>query len=116
MTTETFKLSRPLKTHNGELTALTLQEPTIRSFVVHGEPFTLKPVKVEDGEPPKAEFVYNNNKAFLGFLGDMVVEKGVDDIILSSITASDFHHLRSLATTIILVGVQDKNFTEPSVA
>jgi hypothetical protein len=115
MTTETFKLSRPLKTHNGDLTELTIQEPTARAFVNYGEPFALKTLKGEDGEPVGVQFVYDNNKAFMGFLVDMVVEK-VDDLLLQSITASDFHRLRSLASNIILVGVQDKNFTEPSAA
>jgi hypothetical protein len=115
MATETFKLSRPIKTHSGDLTELTLQEPSARSFVNYGEPFTLKPVKADDGEPAGVQFVYDNNKAFMGFLTDMVVEK-VDDLLLQSISASDFHRLRSVATNIILLGVQDKNFTEPSAA
>jgi hypothetical protein len=116
MTTETFKLSRPIKSHNGELNELTIQEPTARAFVVYGEPFALKTVKGDDGEPVGVQFVYDNNKAFMGFLVDMVVEKGVDDLLLQSLTASDFHRLRSLASNIILVGVQDKNFTSPSAA
>lgn len=116
MPTETFKLSRPLKTHNGELTELTIQEPTARAFVTYGEPFTLKPVKGEDGEPAGVSFIYDNNKAFLGFLVDMVAEKGVDDLLLQALSASDFHRLRSLATNIILLGVQAENFTSPSDA
>lgn len=114
MTTETFKLSRPLKTHNGEVLELTLQEPTAGAFVDYGEPFTLKPRKGEDGQPDGVTFVYDNNKAFMRFLVDMIVEKGIDDLVLKSISARDFHHLRSLATNIILVGVPDKNFTDPS--
>ena len=34
--TETFKLSRPLKTHSGEITALTLREPTAGAFIDYG--------------------------------------------------------------------------------
>ena len=116
MTTETFKLSRPLKTHNGDLTELTIQEPTARAFVNYGEPFALKTVKGEDGEAVGVQFVYDNNKAFMGFLADMVTEKGVDDLLLQAISSSDFYRLRSLATTIILSAVQDKNFTNPSDA
>ncbi len=116
MTTETFKLSRPLKTHNGEITELTLQEPTARAFVIYGDPFKLKPIKNEDGESEGVSFIYDNNRAFMSFLVDMVVEKGVDDLLLSSITARDFHMLRSVATNIILLGVQDANFTNPSDA
>lgn len=116
MTTETFTLARPLKTHNGELIALTLQEPTARAFVTYGEPFTLKPIKGDDGEPAGVSFVYDNNKALMGFLVDMIAEKGVDDILLNSLSSSDFHRIRSLASMIILAGVQDKNFTSPSDA
>jgi hypothetical protein len=112
MTTETFKLSQPLKTHDGELTALTLQAPTARAFVHYGEPFTLKVAKNEDGEP-NVTFVYDNNKVFMQFLTDMVVEK-VDDLILESLNASDFIRLRNAAAHIILMGQADANFTEPS--
>src|ERR1700739_711830 len=115
MTTETFTLSRPLRTHSGELTALTLQEPTARACVNYAAPLPLNAVKGDDGEPAGVSFVYDNNKALMGFLTDMVVEK-VDDLLLQSISASDFHRLRSLATNIILLGVQDKNFTSPSDA
>jgi hypothetical protein len=116
MATETFALSRPTKTHNGELEKLTLREPTAGAFIEYGEPFTLKARKGQDGEPDSFEFVFDNNKALLRFLADMIVEKGVDDILLKSISASDFRLLRIIAANIILVGVQDKNFTAPSAA
>ncbi|KYK44305.1 hypothetical protein A1D31_36780 [Bradyrhizobium liaoningense] len=111
MTTQTFTLSRPLKTHNGEVLTLTLQEPTAGAFIDYGEPFTLKPRKNDDGEPDGATFVYDNNKAFVRFLVDMIAEKGVDDLILKSISASDFQRLRAIATNIILLGVQDERPT-----
>lgn len=111
MTTETFNLSRPLKTHSGEVTALTLQEPTAGAFVDYGEPFTLKPRKGEDGEPDGVSFVYDNNKAFMRFLVDMIAEKGIDEIVLKGMSASDFQRLRGLATNIILLGVQDQRPT-----
>lgn len=111
MTTESFNLSRPLKTHSGELTALTLQEPTAGAFVDYGEPFTLKPRKGEDGEQDGITFVYDNNKAFMRFLVDMIAEKGVDEIVLKGMSASDFQRLRGLATNIILLGVQDQRPT-----
>lgn len=76
------KASRPIKSHNGELNELTIQEPTARAFVNYGEPFALKTIKGDDGEPVGVQFVYDNNKAFMGFLVDMVVEKGVDDLLL----------------------------------
>lgn len=111
MTTETFNLSRSLKTHSGELTALTLQEPTAGAFVDYGEPFTLKPRKGEDGEQDGVTFVYDNNKAFMRFLVDMIAEKGIDEIVLKGMSASDFQRLRGLATNIILLGVQDQRPT-----
>lgn len=111
MTTETFSLSRPLKTHGGDLTALTLQEPTAGAFVDYGEPFTLKPRKGEDGEQDGVTFVYDNNKAFMRFLVDMIAEKGIDEIVLKGMSASDFQRLRGLATNIILLGVQDQRPT-----
>lgn len=111
MTTETFNLSRPLKTHNGEVLTLTLQEPTAGAFIDYGEPFTLRPRKGEDGEPDGVTFVYDNNKAFVRFLVDMIAEKGVDDLVLKSISASDFQRLRGVATNIILLGVQDERPT-----
>lgn len=114
MATETFTLSRPLKTHSGELLALTLQEPTCRAFVEYGEPFKVVPIKGEDGSAEGVSFVYDNNKALMRWLSDMVVEKGVDEIVLKGMTASDFYQLRGMATNIILLGVSDKNFTAPS--
>lgn len=111
MTTETFNLSRPLKTHSGELATLTLQEPTAGAFVDYGEPFTLKPRKGVDGEPDGVSFVYDNNKAFMSFLVDMIAEKGLDGLILKGMSTSDFLRLRGLATNIILLGVQDQRPT-----
>ena len=115
MTTETFKLSRPLKTHNGEVTELTLREPTARSFIEHGEPFVLKPRMNANGEPDGVVIEYTNNKAMMGFIGDMVQPR-IDDILLSGISASDYQRIRALCANIILAGVQDKNPTEPPAA
>lgn len=108
--TETFSLSRPLKTHDGEVSILTLHEPTAGAFIDYGEPFKLKPIKTEDGEPDGVEFVYDNNKAFVRFLVDMIGEK-VDEIILKGLSSSDFQRLRGVATNIILLGVQDQRPT-----
>lgn len=100
MTTETFTLSRPLKTHDGEVTTLTLKEPTGGAFVDYDDPFTVKP----DGETGNATFVYHN-KAFIKFLSNMT---GIDDLILKGISASDFIRLRGVATNMIAMGVKDK--------
>ena len=67
-TAETFTLPRPIKTHSGEITTLTLQEPTARAFVEYGEPFTLKTRLNVAGEPDGVTFVFDNNKALMRFL------------------------------------------------
>lgn len=115
MTTETFKLSRPLKTHSGEVSEITMREPTGKSFIDHGEPFTLKPRVDANGEPDGVLIEYTNNKAMMGFIADMI-EPRVDDLVLQGIGASDYQRLRAIAANIILAGVQDKNPTEPPAA
>lgn len=110
-TTETVTLSKPLKTHRGEVSALTLKEPTARLFLEYGEPFKSRVVKDENGEQ-SVEFDYNN-KTLGKFLVDMIDEQ-VDDIILGGIVAADFYALRNRATQLILGIVGDKNPTQPS--
>ncbi|WP_338687765.1 hypothetical protein V5279_22580 [Bradyrhizobium sp. 26S5] len=114
MTTQTFPLSKPVTTHSGKLTSLTLQEPTAGAFVDHGEPFKIHVRKSASGEPDGLDFDYDN-KVMTKWLVEMIVEK-VDDIILKSLSARDYRQLRSLATDIVLLGVQDRNPTEPSAA
>lgn len=108
--TTTFKLSKPLRTHNGEVIELTLQEPTAGAFIDYGEPFKVRPRKGKDDEPGSVDFDYDS-KTFVRFLVDMIVEKGIDDIILKSLSARDFYQLRGRATDIILLGAQDQNPT-----
>jgi hypothetical protein len=104
--TETFTLSRPLATHNGEVTSFTLREPTAGAFIDYGEPFKIRRRKGEDGED-SSEFEYDS-KVFARFLTDMIAEKGIDDLILKGLNARDFYQLRVVATNIILLGVQDE--------
>lgn len=111
--TETFKLSRPIKTHGGEFDTLTLREPTAGAFVDNGEPFKVVTKTNAEGEPSGIDIVYDNNRALLRFIIDMVVEK-VDELILRGLSAADFMRLRGLATNIILVGIGPKDPTEPS--
>lgn len=115
MTTETFALSRPLKTHNGEITSITLKEPTAAAFVNNGEPFTLVPRLNAAGEQDGIVFKFDNNKAFMGFLSEMT-EPRLDDLVLSAMSASDFQRVRIVAANIIMLGVPDRNPTEPSAA
>jgi hypothetical protein len=92
-------LSKPLTTHNGELSKLTLREPTARSFFEHGEPFKTRVGKSADGETT-LDFEYDY-KVFSKFLTEMVVE-GVDDLVLGSLRPIDFFALRTKATHLII--------------
>ena len=100
--TETVTLSKPLKTHSGEVTTITLKEPTAKSFFDHGEPFKVR-VTGDDGDE-RVEFDFNN-AVLKRFLSDMT---GYDDLILSSLRASDYTALRQRAVNMI-VGVAGKN-------
>ena len=103
--TETVTLSKPLKTHGGEVTSLTLKEPQARSFFEHGEPFKVRVISDESGDRIDFDF---NNAVCKKFLSDMT---GVDDIILGTLRASDFMTLRSRAAQMI-IGVAGTNPSE----
>jgi hypothetical protein len=104
--TETITLSKPLKTHDGEVTSLKLKEPEARSFFEHGEPFKVRVISDEvNGD--RIDFDFNNG-VFKKFLTDMT---GVDDILLGKLRASDFMALRTRAAHMI-IGVAGTNPTE----
>ena len=105
MTTITFKLSSPLKTHDGEITEIKLKEPRASSLVKYNDPFKVKPIKDESGETEGFEFEFNNKPMML-FLSDMT---GIDDILLSNLSVSDFMRVRLVAANIVLMGISDKN-------
>lgn len=105
-TTETITLSKPLKTHDGEVTSLKLKEPEARSFFDHGEPFKVRVINDEtNGDRIDFEF---NNSVFKKFLTDMT---GVDDILLGKLRAADFMALRTRAAHMI-IGVTGTNPSE----
>jgi len=101
--TETVKLSRPLKTHAGEVSEITLKEPTARSFFSHGEPFKVRVLSDDKGES-LVDFDFFNS-VFAKFLTDMT---GLDDIVLSSLRAVDYVSLRTRAAHMI-IGVAGQN-------
>ncbi|MGY3589017.1 hypothetical protein ACVIGB_002028 [Bradyrhizobium sp. USDA 4341] len=109
MTAQTFPLSKPLTTHDGKLTSLTLREPTAGAFIDNGEPFKANVRRDANGQPEGLDFDYDN-KVMIKWLVDMTVEK-VDDIVLKSLSARDYRKFRDLATDIILLGVQDRDPT-----
>jgi hypothetical protein len=105
MTTETFTLSRPLKTHNGEVIELKLREPRAGAFVRYNDPFKVKPLRDAAGEPEGFEYEFNN-KQMLQFLAEMT---GIDDLLLQDMSASDFMRLRVAAANLILLSVPDRD-------
>ena len=95
MNSQIVTLSEPLKTHDGDVTAITVNEPRAKSYFDHGEPFKTR--VVTDGETDRVEIDYNN-VVLKKFLSDMT---GVDDLILGKLRARDFFALRNAATNLI---------------
>jgi hypothetical protein len=108
MTTHTFKLSEPLKTHEGEVMELKLKTPKTRLLVKYDDPFKLVPLKDSDD----FEYVWNQ-KAMMAFASDM---SGIDELILSNLPISDYWRLRQEIANIILGLVSNKNPSEQPVA
>ena len=80
-----FELSRPLRTHKGEVTVLMLKEPTAGSFLRYGCPFTVKA-----GEGGALAYTFDE-KATVGFLFDMT---GHDSLVLEGLSGADYFKLR----------------------
>jgi hypothetical protein len=95
-------LSKPLKTHDGEVTSLKLKEPEAHSFFDHGEPFKVR--VISDGTGDRVDFEFYN-AVFKKFLTDMT---GIDDILLGKLRAADFMALRTRAAHMI-IGVAGLN-------
>lgn len=114
---ETFKLSRPLKTHNGDVTELTLIEPEGGVYLQYGDPYTVQKQYDADGKMIDVIIQYSkdNNRAMMGFLVNMVQPR-MDDVVLSRICASDYRRLREAATNILFLGVQSLDPPKPSDA
>ncbi|MEK9282820.1 hypothetical protein MTR72_24850 [Bradyrhizobium sp. ISRA442] len=108
----TFKLSEPLKTHDGDVTELKLKSPKARLIVKYGDPFTIRPIKNAKGENEGYEYIYDN-EAMMKFASDMT---GVDDLLLSDLSVSDFMKLRGEITNVVMGLVSDKNPSEQPVA
>ena len=79
-----FHLSKPISTHDGEVSKLELKLPTARSFIKAGVPYSTVSERADDGTV-RDEFRFNT-KAMFSFLTDMT---GYDDIVLASIPAVD---------------------------
>ena len=72
----TFKLSKPISTHKGEVSELVLKPTTASSFIKHGSPYTLN----------KEQAIVPDWKATFGFLYDMT---GHDSVVLGAVPAND---------------------------
>ncbi|OYX79421.1 MAG: hypothetical protein B7Y77_01880 [Bradyrhizobium sp. 35-63-5] len=107
-----FKLSKALQTHSGEVSELTLKEPTARLFVAHGEPFKIRVITNAD-ESQNVEYDFDNAK-MVKFLAGMVEPK-VDDLIIGGLRASDYLSLRMRAAEVI-IGITGTDPTQPSAA
>ena len=107
--THTFKLSGPLKTHDGEVTELKLKEPKARLAVKFADPFQIRPMKDRDDQ---LEYIFNN-EAVSQYASEM---SGVDELILAELSVGDFYRLRQEIANIILGVVPDKNPSEQPVA
>lgn len=94
MTIDTIKLSKPLKTHTGEVNELVLKEPTARCFFDFDEPFT---IRFREG---KYEIEYRN-AAMFNFIAHMA---NVDPIILKDLDGRDFMKAR-VAVSDYLIGL-----------
>jgi hypothetical protein len=79
----TYKLIKPLQTHQGEVNSLTLKYPTARSFMNHGTPFTV--IREGDEDNPRIEFKFNTKPMFK-FIADMT---GLDELTLADIHGTD---------------------------
>jgi hypothetical protein len=104
--TETVKLSRPLKTHDGDKTVLTLREPTAKLFFDYGEAFKVKVTIGDDGKQ-HIDFTFNDS-IMKKYLSSMT---GVDDLVLSDLRAADYVELRGRAAWMV-VGVSGSNPSE----
>ncbi|MDB4872407.1 MAG: hypothetical protein JWL97_3411 [Gemmatimonadales bacterium] len=103
----TITLSKPLTTHDGEVTTLKLKEPEARLFFKHGEGFKMKVTRDEQTEAVSVDFEFNN-AVFGKYLADMT---GLDDIVLGKLRAADYMHLRTQAAHLI-VGLTGENPSE----
>jgi hypothetical protein len=80
-----FKLSRPLRTHKGDVTEITLKEPTAGTFIrAKRDPYK---IRIIDGKPD-CDF---DPVASMAFLCEMT---GLDEIVLGALPAIDFVGLR----------------------
>ena len=95
--TNVFKLSRPLHTHKGDVTSLTLKEPTAGTFVrAKADPYK---VRFYDD---KADYTFDS-AATVAFLSDMTE---LDPIILESLPGADFMALRWKMVEVIALGLR----------
>ena len=96
-----FKLSRPLKTHKGDVTEITLKEPTAATFLhAKADPFKIRYIE------GKSDYTFDS-AASMAFLCEMT---GFDQIVLEALPACDFFGLRYAMVNVIAEGLgADRN-------
>jgi hypothetical protein len=75
-----FPLRKPIKTHGGEISELTLKAPSAGTFVRSGMPFTA--INSADG----SYYIRVEPEVMIKFISDM---SGLDEIVLSGIDGRD---------------------------
>ncbi|MDR3421971.1 MAG: phage tail assembly protein [Xanthobacteraceae bacterium] len=101
----TVTLSRPLKTHRGDVSEITLKEPTAASFLrAKADPYRLR--FYDD----KVEYIFDP-VACMSFLCDMT---GFDSLVLEALPAHDFKELCYVMVRVIRDGLGgEKNPPQP---
>jgi hypothetical protein len=112
MSDNKFKLSKPLLTHSGELSELTLTEPTARLFVANGSPFTVINKINPDGSQTIS--VDYDDAKMVKFLAGMIEPK-VDDLIINNVRGVDYIKLRERVVGQLLE-LAGTNPSQPSAA
>lgn len=102
---KTVSLIKPIVTHKGEVSELTLREPTAGAFVKHGQPFK---VRVKDGDFELDFF----DKPTMGFLAEC---SGHDELVLSALSARDYMKARTALAHLVL-GIVGENPIQPSAS
>ena len=78
-----IKLSKPLKTHDGEVMELKLRDLTARDIATMRE----SPYKVF---PRKADGTVELENRYYKMMADLSLRSGVDDLILGDLSGTDF--------------------------
>lgn len=100
-----YPLSKPITTHAGVLSELTLKAPTGSAFIKHGVPFKHLFETVGDNRRMTIDF---DARRMFGFLSDMT---GIDVILLEGLDGGDVFNL-----FYVLVDMLGNSVAQPSAS